>query len=432
MFFNTLRLFVWWFYIEFLCITPLCKKRNDKEASKVVALLSYCLPPQFNSGTHRPLSFIKYAKGNNWKIFAITNSNVSETRSEAGQQLFKEVPSGVAILQFSDRFGDTSWRFTPELDGGFKNALSLTIKGLREFKYRRPSLILASSPPFYFAVSGLFLSKIFGIPLVLDYRDEWTLCPFDFTSKTKFDRWFEKRCIKHASSIFYTTKSHLNTHKNFFNIPSNKQKLIFNGWEESSKDIRPKNISKPDEQIKISYIGRLSGHVEPLPFISLLSKIIAKCPLLKNKVVLEFVGEKSNSIEDSLNEVMRQDLGFKLISTGQVSKTDAVQLMYDSDYLLMLCNTDLVSYIPGKLYDYLSSYVPVIAYGHAGEVSDILQQLKIGFFVQEGNEKELIKGLEANKSNLCDSTNLKAWLCSRTRRFQAERMFEELGKINTF
>lgn len=426
---NTVRLFFYWLLIELAARLSFYRRYQNKSATKKLALLSFCLPPQFNSGTHRPLSFIKYASENDWQIFSLTNTS-DKPITEAGRQLYTELPSGSTITPFIDNFGSTSWQATPILDGGFANALALTLKAIKLFKQNPPNVILASAPPFCYTVAAMWLSRMFSIPLVLDYRDEWTLCPFNFVSKTAFDHRMEKRCVAQASLILYTTESHLLSHQEHFFIDPRKQALIYNGWEDNGEKLTPPQTKSQKDIIRISYIGRLSGHVDLAPFIETLDQAIKHNPALSKPICVEFIGEKSTPLAEQLDAYIRDNsLSFSLLSTAQVSKAEALQRMQNSDYLLMLCNQELATYIPGKLYDYLSRRVPIIAYGYHGEVSTILDTLRAGRFVSDRDHKQLATALLQPMASLFDNEALDTWLQSRTRRNQTKQLFEVLKDL---
>jgi glycosyltransferase involved in cell wall biosynthesis len=427
---NTFRMLVYWLLVECAGLFAFYRRHQNHSAPKKLALMSFCLPPQFNSGTHRPLSFIKYANDNGWEINSLTNTS-NKPVTEAGKQLYWELPSGSIITPFVDNFKPTSWSFTPKLDGGFTSALALTLSAMKLFKQAPPNAIIASAPPFCYAVAGMWLSRMFNIPLVLDYRDEWTLCPFDFVSKTRFDHWFEKRCVSQANKIIYTTQSHLLAHQKYFAITPSKQALIYNGWEDNGEKIEAAEVDNKKNEIRISYIGRLSGHVDLAPFIETMDRAIKQNPVLTSPIRVEFIGEKTAPLETQLNNyIQNNELAFTIISTAQVSKAEALNRMQSSDYLLMLCNEELSTYIPGKLYDYLSRKVPIIAYGYQGEVTEILNELNAGRFVYDQDEEQLAMALIEPTPDLFANPKLDDWLQNRTRKNQAKQMFALLNSLN--
>ena len=102
-----------------------------------------------------------------------------------------------------------SWTFTERLDvgGPFPQALDWADVGIQTNLSVQPDIVVASSPTFSGFVAGYFISRRLKCPLVLDYRDEWSENPFQFVRKTAFGRAWEKRCLRHATKVIFTTES---------------------------------------------------------------------------------------------------------------------------------------------------------------------------------------------------------------------------------
>ncbi|WP_448212543.1 glycosyltransferase [Colwellia sp. MEBiC06753] len=419
---NTLKIYFKWFSFELRGITPNTQQLPPNLKSAL--LTSYCLPPQFNSGTHRPASLLKYAHENDWCLTGMTNPNEQDI-SEAGTELFNELPSKTQIGLFVSHYEPSSWRFTPEVDGGFAKAVALASAIIE----KKPSILIASGPPFYFWIASLWAARVLKIPLILDYRDEWSLCPFNFVQKTPFNTWFEKRCIKHAKLIIYTTQTHQEAHANQFNIPSNKQALIFNGWESDKQQSQSSNaLILEKDRINISYLGKLSGHVDLAPFFSCLTEVLENIKNKHFKISVNFIGDKSPQKIKELNQyIENKDLKFNINIYPQIKQSQTINLMKASDYLLLLGNKNLASYIPGKIYDYLSTRTPIIAYGYEGEVSKILSQFNHCQFVTNNDAHSLQQALAITKNMDKDNEKkLARWLDTKTRKNQAKLFFNAI------
>lgn len=422
---NTLRLFFAWILLELRALIAARKKPDNRR----VGLISFRLPPQFDSGTHRPLSFIRYANLSDWQVNPITNSPDKDIVN-AGKELQKLLPDNTNIVEVKDVYSPTSWRFTPALDGSLAMAVSVAIAAVKQFRNDPPAALIASGPPFCYCIAGLLASRVLGIPLILDYRDEWTLCPFAFASKHPMDKWFEKRCVAHADMILYTTESHMLSHREHFGIAPEKQDVVFNGWEDQGFETpTASEKQRQDGKIKISFIGRLNEMVSVTSFLDALDKAVSGEPELTDRVVVEFVGEKSNKLQGELDPFLNKALSYTLNSIPPVSKSEALTMMKESDYLLMLCGKTIAGYIQGKLYDYLSRRVPVIGYGFPGEVPSILQSNKAGFFIQDQDIDGLRNVLKGEVPNLFENDTLQAWLPTRTRAHQASRLFDIVTKV---
>lgn len=428
-FVQTVKLYLYWAWLEVGSVLRSSKRTNARARSAV--LLSFRLPPQFDSGTHRATSFLRYAEDCDWNIFAITNHNPEKEPNEAGIELLDSIGGNISIYEAEKCFVETSWSLTPRLDGDFSTALSLVKIALKTFGLEKPAVIVASSPPFCFAIAGFFLSRMTGLPLILDYRDEWTLCPFNFVSKTKLDKWFEKRCIKQAALMIYTTESHLKNHQTAFSIPQSKQAIVYNGWDDSQSKKEGGKRENFSDSLIISYVGRLSEHVDLVEFITFFEQAVTQYLSLGKKITLRFIGPKTRSYEDYINDLIkRKSAAITIESIGLVKKSEALKLMDSSDYLLMMCNAELATYIPGKIYDYLSRRVPILAYGCPGEVSRILELTNSGVFVEYGDKLSMSKALKSKIPDLRNNLILESWLQQRTRKSQANMFFEILSDFS--
>lgn len=393
---------------------------HDKKA----LLLAFALPPASNSGTHRPLSLIKHAKEAGWHIEAISDPLSQGNPPEAGLFLQQQLPKDASITRHKNMLEHTSWRLTPQIDGGFSNVVAMVLHAIKTHWNKRPKVIIASGPPFYLWIAGMYLAKFFNAKLVLDYRDEWTLCPFAFVSKTYWDKWFETRCVKFADKIIYTTLPHKQAHQKAFDLPEAKLGLIANGWDESIKTLHEQPCGFLDKtKLNISYIGKLSKHADPSSFLRLIEKTLSAHPSLTTKLSINFVGTKHPEMVKILESFSSRMPVINLID--EVRKVDAIAIMENSDYLLMLCEERLSSYIPGKLYDYLSTFRPILAYGHEGEVSRIIRSLSAGRFIGEGDLECLQELLLSEPPELSEAP-IEKWLSGHTRKKLA---FEFFGLI---
>jgi glycosyltransferase involved in cell wall biosynthesis len=82
---------------------------------------------------------------------------------------------------------------------------------------------------------------------------------------------------------------------------------------------------------------------------------------------------------------------------GKVGRMDAVEQMYKADVLLLIQNTDDVSYetIPSKVYEYLHTGRPILALVYRNpELQDMLEEMG-HVVVQADDEAAIRKGLEA-------------------------------------
>lgn len=317
-------------------------------------------------------------------------ANAAARISTAGAHLQRALPQSVSIARFQPGNEDTSWRFFPRIDGGFLNALRMFDTARLARGERPASVVIASGPSFDAFVAGLFLSKFWRAPLVLDYRDEWTECPFGFVLTGNMDRYWEAKCLMHADRVIFTTHAQRQHHlARFGDLAAAKCHVIPNGWEPADwngggggQQADSGETRNATSKVRISYVGTLADHASPNGFLRAIKALLAKDRDFGQRLEIAFVGHCSPSARDEVNGSGLPDT-VKVV--GEIPRPDANRAMRDADILLLIAHPELQRYIPGKLYEYVASGRPILVYGHEGEASRLVQALGAGTFVREGD-----------------------------------------------
>ena len=402
--------------------------RNDRH----LALFAWALPPNSNAGVHRPLSFIRYGSRLGWRIEAF-QGEVPINQSEHGEDLLLRVPKNAKLHMVPSSPLKPSYRLSPQIDGGFRNAVAYANHAIHLLSCDPPNIVLASGPPFHVFVSAYYVAKWFGVPLVLDYRDEWTECPFDFVSAGKQDRFWERRCLAAADAVLFTTDSHLKHQlAKFPELSAKKAHLVPNGWEPDDfidRDIQA--LNQQQETIKtfnLVHVGALSGHNPPDDFLNALAELFANEPLWRERIRVSFIGRRSPATASALESFPYQ-ANIQIID--HVSKREASRRMQEADVLLLLAGPELERYLPGKLFDYVASGQPILIFGYPGESSMILESLGIGQLCPPSAGallgQKLTWLLNANPS--IDGNIVQAWLNHHRRDELAKQAFEIFASL---
>lgn len=404
------------------------RKRSHSSANRQLLLLAWQFPPQVTGGVYRPLSFARYAAKRGWNVTVLC-SNAPDKISPAGQYLLEQLPVDVRILRVKPNDETFSYAYFPKLDGGFANAIS-SIERVVLQEDLHPNVILASGPPFHNFLVGYHLAKFFDAPLVLDYRDEWTLCPFDFVRSSDFDRKWEKCCLEKARSVICTTHSFTEQAKTSFpDVAPGKYLVIPNGVEISDIGTKRKGDKRNTEPNgDIAFLGYLGTHTPPNGFVDTLQQVFDSRPDLLTKIRLHFVGERSPSAAQYLDTSPLRTL---IKTSGQISKQEALQVMGKSSALLVLNPIQLQRYIPGKLFDYLASGTSLLVYGDGGEVGAIVRELNAGIIIPESDPMQLEQALNLIFSDppRADPIELEAWLSRHSRESNANRLLNHLETL---
>jgi glycosyltransferase involved in cell wall biosynthesis len=396
-------------------------------------LLVWEFAPAIAGGVYRPAALARYASQSGWAVTVIA-SEAQGAPVAAGRALLDYVGSDVQIERFNNSNLVPSVRLFPQIDGGLLTALEMANLVQRRFGANIPRVIVASGPPFSSFVAGYFLSRNPLRKLVLEYRDEWSECPFDFVSKTNSDTRWEARCLARANQIIVTTESQkAQLIKKFGTKVGVKCRVVPNGWEPSA------NISEEfyipnaySTRVVLTFAGKLGGHTDPSNFLLTLTRLLHRRPDLLDLLLIRFVGSKTPSVVQALAEFPYQQV-IELLPVVPLGV--ATKLMSDSDALLLFHDMRFRRYLPGKLYEYAASGTPVLLIDDDGESDRLVQEFDIGWSVRSDNDvdfESVISSLLATKKQSFGKQSLKnpkfkSWLESHTREALAGRVLEMIS-----
>jgi glycosyltransferase involved in cell wall biosynthesis len=399
-----------------------------------VALFALALPPHSGAGVYRPLSFIRYGFLQGWNIDAFCGEAPHEG-GDAGEQLLARIPAAVRIHTLPPSSRQPSHRFFPRVDGGFTNAVTYARHAIATLSTNPPDCVLASGPPFFVFVAALFVARHFRVPLVLDYRDEWTECPFVFVTKDGHDRVWERRCLRSADAVLFTTRSH-REHQlaTFPELHPRKAHIVPNGWEPDfftpcTHEIESASSEKANP-LCLAHVGTLAAHTAPDDFFASLDQLLTDEPEWRTRLRVQFVGRRSAVAEQAVRAFGHPD---RLQIIEHVGKHDATRYMQASDILLLISSADLARYLPGKLFDYVAARRPILVFGERGESSTVIEDLGVGVRCPAGSAIALRDALQRLRAlDMSRTANtVSRWLDEHRRAVLGARAFEIVESVVT-
>jgi hypothetical protein len=404
-------------------------RARDAGPDRRFLLLAEGLPPdRLRGGSYRPTSFLQYAAANGWQAAAITRE-LTESPDRAAMELATHVPNDCPVIRVPPAPFQASRRVFPTIDGTVEAALQAFDAGRRQLGAFRPSVVVATGPPFHNFLAAFYLARHFSSKLVLDYRDEWTECPFSFVRSGRWDRAVEARILKHADGVVFTTRSQLGHALDAFSSLSRSRCFIVpNGWDPPPLGEKP--IAAPRERersrILLSFVGKLASHTDPGAFLDMLERLVRSRPELAERIRLQFVGLADDGADARLARFNRPEM---IERVGFVPLREAQREMEMADILLLFAGADLARYVPGKLYEYLAAGRPIMVYGEPGEASDLVTSLSAGRRVQGENDfLRFLEDLDRVETSRRGSAT-EAWLAEHQRSVLAGRFFAVLEHV---
>jgi glycosyltransferase involved in cell wall biosynthesis len=224
--------------------------------------------------------------------------------------------------------------------------------------------------PFSACLAALAVAKKTHLPLIVDYRDHWTLnntieqpTGWLYTMHQALERYI----VKQAALITTATRTiQADLQKAFAPLPDNKFQVYYNGWDEEDfidKYRQPGN----DNHITLSYLGTLYTDRKLAALLSALKAVSTTYP----KIRLRLVG---NFFPETIAEVKESGIGHLVEFIPQQNHAAAIQMMLDSDLLLLVIGDAKLKWVlTGKLFEYLRSQRPILALAPGdGEAAEIL------------------------------------------------------------
>ena len=405
---------------------------GDRAANGRHVALFAPFPPHTGAGVYRPLSFVQYGAKAGWRIEVFVGP-APDKESEHGDELLARVPPSARLHTVPPPTRQPSYNFFPRVDGGFTKALAHAVFAIEALRHDPPDVVLASGPPFFTFVAARFVARYFGVPFVLDYRDEWTECPFDFVTKDGDDVKWERRCLTEADAVLFATESFLKHQLRVFpQLDPRRAHVVPNGWEPDDFAIASRDAATaPQERgstVCIAHVGALSGHTPPFEFLESVRRLLADHPEWISRLRVSFIGRRSLTADAAIREFPYPGI---IDVVDQVGKREAIRRMHDADVLLVLAAPGLERYLPSKLFEYLASRRPVLIFGSAGESSALVDKLGTGMLCPPGSGETLGDAL----TKLCDldlsphERAVSAWLQEHRRDVLSARVFEILESV---
>lgn len=415
-------------------------------------LITFSFPPAGGVGVLRALSLARYLPANGIRVDVLTARNAPSVGKDSS--LLAQVPAAVTVhrswtldLPFALRKriksavsrSAVSAQAAPAAAAPRPNPIKQLIANLllpdpqvgwlpfalpaakRIIRRRQIDAVLITVPPFSSVRLASMLRRAFpGLPIVVDFRDEWLSTTINLVSFNNNQRAravaakAESEAVRDATAVVLVTEAaRRELIARYPDQDPQKFLCIPNGFESRSSAAPPQPAPAtpqpaPDPSsaphhapVVLTYIGSVYRSTDPSTFVE---AVLSLPPQLRSRLRVRFIGH----IESAESRQVLESLGDTITLHGFLPQAQALKALDDSD-LLLLITQDRIN-ISAKFYDYLSGSKPILAVLHPdGDARRLLDETGAGRWADIRNPQDiaalLTQILSADKHEVAATRN---------------------------
>ena len=382
---------------------------------KRVLIISYYWPPTGGSGVQRWVKFAKYLPSEGWQPVIYTPENPEQLAVDAS--LEAEIPAEAEVIKTPITEPYEIYKKVLRKSGHSKEAVEVnpvnaqnksflqkvamwvrgnffrpdprcmwigpSVRYLKKYLQEHPvDLIVSTGPPQSMHLIGRRLALETGLPWVADFRDPWTkIFYFKHLSMTRgTERWhkkMEKKVLDEASVVVAVSPL---VQQEFQSMTQTPVELITNGFDECDFASEKCHEAEggPDREFCITHTGLFAADGNPTVLWEVLGEKCMVDEVFRKALRIKLIGKTDDNIIAALNQAGLQDAVEDL---GYQPHTEAVAQQRKASLLILPLRKEpeYKAVLPGKLFEYLASWRPVLGIGQPdGAMSMILNTTKTG------------------------------------------------------
>jgi glycosyltransferase involved in cell wall biosynthesis len=376
---------------------------------KNILFISYYFPPYSGGSIIRVHNFVKYLPQFNFCPVVLTVDENYYEKIYYDYSLLNEYPKFIKIFRtksLEPRGGSIkdkvyglkeNNKFDKFIISVFKKIVSnlfipdyhilwfpyALIRGYKIIKKNDISLIFSTSPPFSSNIIAYFLSRLSGMPLVVDYRDDWVGNEFYSNGRIKsvIAKRLEMAIVKSTAKVVSTTYSSIELFRvKYPGIDRSKYLCVPNGFDpEYFNDYLNKDLSEyrinHKKKIVFTYSGSITIKRDPAFFLRSIKEIITENPKIKDCMQVVFIGFCHQKHKELVKKLSLEEI---VTFKNQLSPRGTAKFLQEETDVCLLFqrkSEGAATAIPGKLYEYLASKKPIFCMDDNGATTKFLVSL---------------------------------------------------------
>jgi len=341
--------------------------------TKTVLVIAKIFPPAGGAGVQRTAKFVKYLPHFGWEPIVLTPNRITSPMRD--DSLLRDIPPNTRIIRtFTLEPMEEARRISAFyfLYGALRvlSIPDLSIwwvpwgiwHGYRELRRKAVDAIYVTGSPFSSYFIGVALKKLTGIPLVVDFRDGWTLDPnYNFWWVLRWrnptiERLMQDAVVRYADKLIV---AHPGVRDIFMQRYGAEKAFvtILNGYDPDDFRVQARKHLERD-RLNIVYTGKLWPLTSrPDALLRGVKRVLEEDADIRKDLSITFVGNL-----DQHSQALIRELGLErwVRTVGYLPHLESVEHLLEADVLLLIVN-HCEFHIPGKIYEYIAARKPVLA-----------------------------------------------------------------------
>jgi glycosyltransferase involved in cell wall biosynthesis len=358
------------------------------EPPLLVQLFAYHFPPSSASGAARPGRWAKYLPQfgvrcrvtAQWTPVSISTGHTAYVNPEDARGAWR---AGLLLCRLLHRLApyNEQWPWIPA-----------ALRQASEANRAEPAQAVVSTfPPLAGHIAGLLFHRRFGVPWIADFRDPLAGSPFrNRPWAGPYDRMLEAAVFRHAAAVIVTNDAVAERFRELHPRHAGKIHVLWNGFDPEEPAVRPAPDSAPR---RLVHAGSLYGPRKPDTLLRALDRLLGAGRLAPGAWRVEFIGpHDEGTFVGCAGAVERlANAGIVEIRGGLRPRRDLEGAMAKASLLLLLDLTgeERSVQVPAKLFEYVRTGLPVVAWSPPGSPTrHVLERAGIASLVFEPGEDE--------------------------------------------
>ncbi len=368
--------------------------KNKSNTYHKIYFIAGCFPP-FGRGNSITNSCIAnhLSKYFSIDVVCIDRKDGGLISYQEDQSLKKGINSKIKVnrINDSDRFGlNQIFYIIGFLPCYFLN-WALNVWRKKDLLFTEPGIVFAVYPVFSDLIIAYLISRRFGYPLLVDFRDDFSGVMSRGWRKIflPYYRLWEKTVIKKADKISVTTEDLKNDLISRYTLKSDKITVVYNVVPTLSLSKQTRQENK--NFLSVVYAGAMSRVQKPEILLKAYKKLVSRNIDLKDILRVEFYGPESPYFRHKIQKYIVEGCHFG----GFLPQAEVIQRVKSADIGFLSLSESTYAYAtPTKLFDYIQTSTPIIACLPKGAARDIIENYQIGLVVDVDDENGLSEALQ--------------------------------------